>query len=210
VVSPKRVEWARELQSIAQTGLAYGDSSVYDRERYERIRRIAAEMISADGDADAFEAIFAAEHGHATPKLDVRGVVFKDDSILLVREAVKKSAGMWTLPGGWVDVGESPSEAVVREVREESGYDTHATKLLALYDRNRHPHPPHPWHIWKACFLCELVDGVQHELDGEIAEAGFFERNALPPLDLARITPDEYIQRFFAHRDQPEWPTDFD
>ena len=103
--------------------------------------------------------------------------------------------GRWTLPGGWVDVGESPSEAVTREVREESGYETRAVKLLALYDRDRHAHPPHPWHIWKACFLCELLDGVQHDLDDEISETGFFTRDALPELDVERITPDSYIER---------------
>jgi len=210
VVSTNRLDWARRLQSIAQTGLAYGEPTVYDRDRYEQIRRIAAEMISANGEADEFEAVFAAEAGHATPKLDVRGAVFRDDAILLVREKVKKSAGTWTLPGGWVDIGESPSEAVVREVREESGYQTRAVKLLALYDRNRHPHPPNPWHIWKACFLCELVDHTQHELDDEIAEARFFNRDELPELDTARITPDSYIERFYAHREHPEWPTDFD
>jgi ADP-ribose pyrophosphatase YjhB (NUDIX family) len=209
VVIPKRLDWARQLQAIAQSGLAYEEPSVYDRERYEQVRRIAAEMISTNGDTDEFEAVFAAEAGHATPKLDVRGVVFRNDEILLVREKVKKSAGTWTLPGGWVDVGESPGEAVVREVREESGYDTRAVKLLALYDRNRHPHLPHPWHTWKACFLCELVDETQHELDEEIAEARFFSRHELPKLDLARITPD-YIDRFYAHREHPEWPTDFD
>jgi ADP-ribose pyrophosphatase YjhB (NUDIX family) len=210
VVNTQRLDWARRLQSIAQTGLAYGEPTVYDRDRYEQVRRIAAEIISADGDADDFEAVFAAEAGHATPKLDVRGVVFRDDTILLVRENVKKSAGTWTLPGGWADVGESPSEAVVREVREESGHATRAVKLLALYDRNRHPHPPNPWHIWKACFLCELLDDTQYDLDDEIAEARFFARDELPELDLARITPDSYIDRFYAHHEHPEWPTDFD
>jgi ADP-ribose pyrophosphatase YjhB (NUDIX family) len=209
VVSSDRLGWAQRLQSIAQSGLAYDEPSVYDKERYEQVRRIAAEMISTDGNTDEFEAVFAAEVGHATPKLDVRGVVFRDDAILLVREKVKKSAGTWTLPGGWVDVAESPTEAVVREVREESGYDTRAVKLLALYDRDRHPHPPFPWHMWKACFLCEVVSDVQHELDEEIAEARFFKRSELPELDRARITPD-YIDRFYGHREHPEWPTDFD
>ena len=204
---PKLLDWARRLQAIAQTGVAYGEPTAYDRERYEQVRRIAAEMLESNGDVDALEARFAREIGHATPKLDVRGVVFRGDDLLLVRE---KSHGTWTLPGGWVDVGESPSEAVVREVREESGFDTRAVKLLALYDRDKHPHPPHPWHIWKACFLCELTDGVQHEVDHEIAEARFFSREELPALDEQRVTPDSYIVRFFEHREHPEWPTDFD
>jgi ADP-ribose pyrophosphatase YjhB (NUDIX family) len=207
VTVPPLLDWARRLQAIAQTGVAYTEPSEYDRERYSQIRRIAAEMLAANGDVDEVDAQLALESGHATPKLDVRGVVFRAESILLVRE---RSNGKWTLPGGWVDVGESPSEAVVREVREESGYATRAVKLLALYDRDKHPHPPHPWHIWKACFLCQLVDGIQHNVDAEISQARFFARDALPELDATRITPDTYIERFFAHREHQEWPTDFD
>jgi ADP-ribose pyrophosphatase YjhB (NUDIX family) len=199
--------WARRLQAIAQTGLTYADQSEFDQQRYEEIRRIAAEMLATDGGVEELHARLVAEVGHATPKLDVRGAVFRDGAILLVRE---RSHGKWTLPGGWADVGESPSEAVVREIREESGYETRPVKLLALYDRDKHAHRPSFWHIWKACFLCELVDGVQHELGDETDEARFFARDALPELDLARITPDSYIERFFDHSGNPGWPTDFD
>jgi ADP-ribose pyrophosphatase YjhB (NUDIX family) len=207
VTAPRLLDWARRLQAIAQSGVAYDEPSPYDRDRYAQVRRIAAEMLASNGDVEALDARFALEAGHATPKLDVRGAVFRDDAILLVREA---ASSRWTLPGGWVDVGESPSEAVVREVREESGYETRAVKLLALYDRDRHPHPPHQWHTWKACFLCELVDEVRHAHDHEVSEVGFFARDALPELDIERITPDDYVNRFFAHREHPEWPTDFD
>ena len=201
---PKQLEWARSLQAIAQTGLAYDDTSPYDRQRFEQVRRIAAEISAMD--IDTVEALFADEAGHATPKLDVRGAVFRDGEILLVRERVD---GMWTLPGGWVDVGESPSAAVEREVREESGYKTRAIKLLALYDRDRHAPMPHRWHTWKACFLCELVDGVQHELDSEVSEASFFSQDAIPELSPGRTTPG-FIDRFFEHMEHPEWQTDFD
>ena len=207
MTTPPLLDWARRLQAIAQSGVAYDEPSPYDRDRYEQVRRIAAEMLATNGDVEGLDALLAREVGHATPKLDVRGAVFRDDAILLVREAV---SGKWTLPGGWVDVGESPGEAVVREVREESGYETRAVKLLALYDRNRHAHEPALWHTWKVCFLCELVDGVQHDVDHEVSGVDFFVRDRLPELDTQRITPDDYIDRFFAHRAHPEWPTDFD
>ncbi len=77
--------------------------------------------------------------GYATPKVDVRGSVFRDDQILLVKE---RADGLWTLPGGWADVNESPREAVVREIMEESGYHTRANKLLAVWDRAKHQHTP--------------------------------------------------------------------
>ena len=100
--------------------------------------------------------LFAQQVGHATPKVDVRGAVFRDERLLLVRETTD---GRWSLPGGWADVGESPAEAVVREIREESGFETQVCKLVALYDRNKHGHPPMLFHAYKAFFLCDLVGG---------------------------------------------------
>ena len=200
--------WARELQAIAQTGLAW-EPREYDRQRFEQVRRVAAEMVArADGTEPArVEALFAAETGHATPKLDVRGVVFREDAILLIRE---REGGGWSLPGGWVDVGERPSAAVAREVLEESGYAARPVKLLGLYDRDRHGFPPHMWHIWKAFFLCELDGSEQRPLGYETLAAGFFEREALPsPLRFADATRAE-IERCFEQREHPEWPTHFD
>jgi ADP-ribose pyrophosphatase YjhB (NUDIX family) len=208
VVKRGQLEWARSLQALAQSGLAYDDVSVYDRERYEEVRRIAAEILAHPNgaEADAIERLLADETGHATPKLDTRGVVFREDEILLVLESRDE---LWTLPGGWVDVGESPSEAVTREILEESGYRTRARKLLALYDRDRQGHPPHPWHTWKAIFLCDLLDESQAELGAETSAARFFPRHELPQLSLSRITP-RYIERAYDHRDNPQWATDFD
>ena len=202
---PKLLDWARRLQAIAQTGVAYGEPTPYDRERYDQVRLIAAEMLGSNGDVSALEARFAAELGHATPKLDVRGAVFRADELLLVRED-----GAWSLPGGWVDVGESPSQAVEREVLEESGYVTRAVKLLALQDRDRQGYPPHVWHVWKAVFICEFAGGEQRELGTETDAAGFFSRSSFPePLRVGASTC-RLLERCFEHHEHPEWPADFD
>jgi len=153
---PDWIRWAREIQAIAQTGLHFSDSA-YDRERYERLRDIAVEMFANGSDAtkSSIRASFTAQTGYATPKVDVRGVVIKDGQILLVREI---SDGLWTLPGGWADVNNSPSEAVVREIREESGFVTRATRLIAVFDRSKHGHlPPFPFHVYKLFIACELL-----------------------------------------------------
>ena len=203
---PSWLDWAQRLQAIAQTGLTY-TTNVYDTERYDQVREIAAEMAASfsDADMDALRGIFASEVGHATPKVDVRGVTFRDDGVLLVRE---KSDGLWALPGGWADVGESAGEAVAREVWEESGYRVRTVKLLAAYDRNKHPHPPYPFHAYKLFFQCELIGGEPAhsiETDG----VGFFQENELPELSITRVTAEQ-IARFFEHYRHPDWPTDFD
>src|ERR1041384_3810297 len=148
---------SQRLQAIAQTGLAYAQDP-YDRERYQEILHLSAEMLTGDEPVPTRVAasLFSLERGYATPKVDVRGVVFRDGKLLLVRE---REDGCWALPGGWADVGLSPAECVQKEVREESGLIVRATRLLAVWDRNKHPHPPHMFHIYKLVFYCELVGG---------------------------------------------------
>ena len=129
---PQWLAWARRLQAIAQSGLAYCKDQ-FDIERYHQIREIAAEMMETGtplpGDTP-IENLFAEQSGYATPKVDVRVAAFRDGKILLVREL---SDNRWTLPGGWADVGESPSVAAAREVLEESGFEVRITKVAALY-----------------------------------------------------------------------------
>jgi ADP-ribose pyrophosphatase YjhB (NUDIX family) len=151
------IEWTQRLAAIAQSGLAYARDP-FDIERYEALRALAADVTAAHTGRGALDidAFFAQEAGYATPKIDVRGVVFRDGELLLVRE---RSDGGWTLPGGWADVLDSPSSATEREVHEESGYRVRATKLLAVFDRNKHPHPPQAFHVWKVFVRCELTGG---------------------------------------------------
>lgn len=201
------LDWARQLQAIAQSGAAY-EAHPYHAERYERIRRIAAEIM-ATGSGDAVEAVaesFATEVGHATPKLDVRAAAFSGEEILLVRE---RASGLWTLPGGWVDVGESAAESAVREAREESGFAMRATKLVALHDRERRSYHPHRWYTYKATFLCDLLPGEPDEPDHEVLEIDFFGANALPPLDQNRTAP-ELVGLCFEHLRDGSLPTEFD
>ena len=184
------LHWTRRLQAIAQSGLAYAKDP-YDSERYGQVRRVAAEIAaSSSGEpADRVEALFAGESGYATPKLDVRAVVLDvEGSVLLVRE---RSDGLWTLPGGWVDVGDSPGESAEREVKEESGYEVRAARLLALWDRDKHPHPPLPFHVFKLFFLCELEGGTPLEASMETDGVGFFAEDAMPGLSLGRVTPEQ-------------------
>ena len=205
-MNPQWLEWARRLQATAQSGLAFTENP-FERERYEEVQQIAAEMMAAKSDDNVEQLLdlFTDEAGYATPKIDVRGVVIDRDKILLVRE---RRDGRWTLPGGFADVGVSPAENVVKEIREESGYQTRALKLLAAYDRSRHPHGPYAYHIYKLFFLCEL-EGGEAQASIETSEVGFFAEDDLPSLSTPRVTEGQ-IHRMFEHYSHPEWPTDFD
>lgn len=205
-MNEKWLELAQKLQSIAQSGLFYSDNQ-FEIERYKQIMEIAEEMISMQTgfDKDKIDHLFMSEAGHSTPKVDVRGVVFKDGKILLVKEKVD---GKWTVPGGWADVGFSPSENAEREVFEESGYKVKAKKVLAVYDRNKQGHTPYIFHLYKIFFLCEIVGG-ESKTSYETDDIGFFDLNELPPLSTGRITQKQ-IERFFEHYQNPDLPTDFD
>jgi ADP-ribose pyrophosphatase YjhB (NUDIX family) len=208
LTEPRWLRWARELQAIAQIGHTYSGENHFDRERYARVREIAAEMLAAGAgfDTSAVVRFFDAEEGYATPKVDVRGVVFQHGRLLLVREA---SDGLWTLPGGWADVNQSAGESVVREVHEESGFQTRALKLLAVLDRSRHEHTPtFPFHVYKLFVRCEIVGG-RPETSAETTAVGFFDETDLPPLSVSRVTAGQ-IRRMFEHLRHPDWPTDFE
>ena len=204
---PRWLMWARDLQAVAQTGLAFAIDP-HDRQRYEAVRRIAAEIVGQHSatDATVVEALFAEQHGYATPKVDVRGAAFREGKILLVREVAD---GRWTLPGGWADVNESPGEAVAREVMEESGFNVTVLKLAAVYDRSRHPHTPvHAFHSYKLFFICQITGG-NARVTLETSDVGFFGESSLPDLSVARVL-DYQIRRMFTHHREPSLATDFD
>jgi ADP-ribose pyrophosphatase YjhB (NUDIX family) len=200
------LEWARKVQAIAQTGLAF-TRDPFDRERYTQLIELVADLLSRELEIPlgAARELWAGEHGYATPKVDVRGGVFRDDRVLLVRE---RADGRWTLPGGWVDVNDAPSEAVAREILEESGYRARAVKLAALIDKNRHPHPPGVHHIYKLFFVCEL-EGGEAATSSETDAVEFFPVRALPSLSQGRVLASQ-IERLYEHRLDPSLPTDFD
>jgi len=205
--SSNRLEWSRRLQAIAQNGLTFAHDP-YEIERYKAVREIAAEMLSESTGLQqpAILGLLEKETGYATPKVDVRGIVFRDDKLLLVRE---RSDGKWTPPGGWADVCESLAENVVREVYEESGFSTRAEKILALYDRSKHPHQPaFAFHVYKVFVLCSIVGGVAAP-SNETDSIGFFSEHEIPELSLTRVTPGQ-IRRMFEHYRNPSLPADFD
>jgi ADP-ribose pyrophosphatase YjhB (NUDIX family) len=204
---PRWLSIAREVRAIAQVGLAF-TADGFDRQRYERLRELAALMLAQGSSAEytSILTLLRQEKGYATPKVGVRGAAFVEGRVLMVREI---GDGKWTLPGGWADVNQSAGECVVREIAEESGFEAKAVKLAAVLDYRKSGHPPrHIDSIYTMFFICEITGGAARASD-ETSEVGFFARDELPPLSLGRITAAQ-IHRMFHHAAQPELATEFD
>ena len=202
----KWLSWAVEIQSLAQAGLAYTDN-VYDIERYERLREIAAEMISEKSDIplEKVKDLFCCETGYQTPKLDTRAAIFKDGKILLTHE----NNGTWSLPGGWCDVTESVKSNTIKAVKEETGLDVIALKLIAVQDRNKHNLPPYAYGVCKVFVLCKLIGG-HFEKNIETTEIKYFAPDELPQnLAIEKTTAQQIQMCFKAHKSR-DWQTLFD
>ena len=202
----KWLHWAIEIQSLAQAGLAY-TSNVYDIERYERLRKISAEMISEKTNisTEKVEELFCNESGYQTPKLDTRAAVFKENKILLTHE----NNGTWSLPGGWVDVLESIKSNTEKEVKEETGLDVEAVKVIAIQDRNKHNIPVYAYGVCKVFVLCELIGGSFEE-NIETTETKYFSLDEIPENLAKEKTTKEQIEMCFEAYKNKDWQTQFD
>lgn len=202
----KWLSWAIEIQSLAQAGLAY-TSNVYDIERYERLREISAEMISEKTDIgiEKVKEIFCNETGYQTPKLDTRAAIFKGNKILLVHE----NNGTWSLPGGWCDVLESVKSNTIKEVREETGLDVKATKVISIQDRNKHNEPIYAYGVCKVFVMCEVIGGRFKE-NIETTEIKYFSIEDLPTNLAKEKTTKEQIEMCFEASKDKNWQTYFD
>lgn len=201
----KWLQWAVELQSIAQAGLFYCKDP-FDQERYQRIREISAEMLSLPSGMpiEKVTDIFCSDVGYQTPKLDTRAAIFKDDKILLV----KGKNGTWSLPGGWVDVDLSVAENTVKEVKEEAGLDVVPERIIAVQDREKHNSPVYAYKICKIFVQCKILGGEFTE-NAETVTSDYFSLDALPLLALEKNTPEQ-IEMCFRAWHSPQWQTLFD
>ena len=204
--TPRWLELAREIQALSQTGFFFAENE-FARERHKRLGEIAAEMVSDHSSLETNELvnIFVSQTGYATPRVDVRAAVFRDEKLLLVRERID---GGWTMPGGWADVGDIPSGAAEREVREEAGFLVKARKVIGVYDANRLG-PLEIFHAYKIVFLCDLLGG-EARTSNETSEVGFFGREEIPLMLSGERTKPRHITDAFSVLDDSDRPAVFD
>lgn len=200
------LEWAWEIQSLSQTGIYYSSNS-FEIKRLTRLQEISAEIINehASIDYDRIVEIFDDQSGYTTPRVDVRGAVFRNDKLLMVREIID---GGWTMPGGWADVNDYPSEAVEREVLEETGFLVKARRVIGIYDANR-VEPLDLFHAYKILFYCEIISGEAHSSD-ETSEVGFFGLDEIPRPFSGERTKQRHVEDAFKNLKDPNIPVWFD
>lgn len=202
----KWIKWAREIQALAQTGLAFKKDH-YDELRNNRYMEIAAEIIDEYTNKNREEILdnMMSQPGYATPKVDVRAAVIKDGQILLVKEIMD---GKWAMPGGWMDVGDMPAEAAERECLEESGFNVKAIKLIGAFDANRTGRPMELYHAVKLIYLCDIIGG-EAKTSEETSEVKFFDFDKLPELSQNR-TNEKHINEIRKHLEDKARETFFE
>lgn len=202
----KWLKWAMEIQSLAQSGLAYTDN-VYDIERYEKLREISAEMLAEKTNlsVEKVKDLFCNETGYQTPKIDTRAVIFKNNKILLTHE----NNGTWSLPGGWCDVLESVKSNTIKEVKEETGLDVEAIKVIAIQDRNKHNKPIYAHSVCKVFILCDIIGG-EFKKNIETTEIQYFSLNEIPNNLAEEKTNKEQIELCFKAYNDKNWQIQFD
>lgn len=203
------LDWTKKLQAIAQIGLEYTKDD-YDRERFDQISRIASEILAYKTGISPAKVLdlFANERGYQTPKAETRAAVIRNGRILLVQE---RKTELWSLPGGWCDIGLSLAENTEKECWEEAGLIVQAKRVIAIENRSAHDYTPYPYEIYKFYLLCEEAEGEKGAFrpNTETLDARFFAPDNLPPLARDRVTERSIQMCFDAYRDE-NWTLRFD
>lgn len=208
IMEPKWLTFGKRLQAIASNGLYFTQDS-FDRERFEEIQSIANEMLAllASVPVKRIQGLISeSARGYTTPKIDVRGALIEDDAILLVRE---RSDGLWTLPGGFADVGLSAARNVEKEFFEEAGLKVSATRLYGVRHKAGSDYSPDVHEFYKMFFLCTRIGRIETRPGIETTDARFFFLEDLPPLSRGRTIQNDIVAAF-AFAADPHCPTSFD
>ncbi len=202
------LEIAKRLNALAQAGLTYSPNA-YDLERFEEIREISVQLLHelTEEPIEKISPLFASGVGeYPTPKVDIRAVIFRgEEEVLMVQEKIDRLR--WTLPGGWADVGYTPSEVAVKETQEETGLIVKPVRLLAVLDKRQHPHPPQPWYVYKFFIRCEVTGGEIRADGHDIGQVRWVRRTEIPELPLSedRVTASQ-LEMLFTFVTNPDAP----
>lgn len=174
--------WADILRDCSARGLHFA-SNIYDQDNYRKIQQVALELLALASaqslpEIEPLRTTIFARSG-ALPAGDA-AVIDPTGRILLIRRA---DNGLWAMPGGGLEVGETPAQGVIREVLEETGIACEAIALVGVYD-SRLCGTLSLHHLYQFMFLCRPLPHIQ-ALDPashahEVKEMDWFYEHALP------------------------------
>lgn len=196
-LAQKLASLADELRNCAVRGSRFA-SNIYDRENYQKVQEVALELFAlASGQLPAsIEPLRLTLFANPGPFLTGDGAIIDDAGrILLIR---RSDNGLWAMPGGGLEVGETAAQGVVREVLEETGITCEPVALVGIYD-SRLCGTSSLYHMYHVSFLCRplthiaVIDPPIHA--NEVMAKGWFTEDALPEeLDSGHIhrIPDAF------------------
>jgi len=187
----------KQIQALSEIGIHYSKND-FELQRNQEISDLCFSVLSqiTDIPEQELKVKMIESDGYKTPKVDVRAVVFNDhNEILMVRERIDNC---WSLPGGWADIGYTPSEVAEKESHEEAGASVKAVRLLGILDKRCHNHPPDIYYIYKVFIECAFIGWVGSN-QMETSDHGFFGLENLPPLSTPRNTIEQMNKLFDYH-----------
>jgi ADP-ribose pyrophosphatase YjhB (NUDIX family) len=168
-----------ELRSISSMGLYYATNE-YDKERYQKVVSIALGLLAAleERPFEAVQREFAEDNWlHMSPAVGAEALLVRDGKFMLIR---RSDNGLWAVPGGLVEVGETLVEAAERELWEETGLRAQVSRLLGIFD-SRLCHSQTKAQLYHVIFLADAAGGMPTP-SIEATEIGFFGEQELPEL----------------------------
>jgi ADP-ribose pyrophosphatase YjhB (NUDIX family) len=198
------LQLAKQVQALAENGLHFSEND-FDLDRYQILEEISLRMLTliTGLPAETIEVSTPERNGYRTPKVDVRAVIFNDkDEILMVKERVDSR---WSLPGGWCDVGYTPTETAEKEAEEEAGIKVKVSRLQAVFDNKSQDHPEDLFFDYKLFLECE-AEIYEITTGMETLDVGFFGQEGLPELSTPRNTAGQIHKMFDFHFKRLQWP----
>ena len=169
----------KRVMAVAHTGLTYSKDH-YALENYEELLTISRQMLYQYSNQTIEPINLYEEQRYPTPQPTVRVLIMKNRRFCLVKEKYGPSAGQWSLPGGWCDIGKSPLESAMAEGQEESGIPIKIDRLIAVMDR-RFYLPSDLYNTYTLVFAASPI-GEPLAPNFEITEIGWFTLETLPEL----------------------------
>ena len=185
-----------KIQSIAKIGLTYSKDP-YAITNYNEINNLSKAFLEDFENVKLDRPNYFEKDIYPTPNISVRTVILNEErtKVIMVREA---NLGTYSLPGGWADLYDSPSQTAKNECSQEAGADIEVVRLVGILNRTPFKSSASiPEYV--IIFEGKLI-GKLHEHEYETDDVGWFDIDDLPPIS-RKTSHEELMRMIVAARD---------